>query len=220
MQLNHDKNRRTLIHGALLPWACSPAPGVQRRMFYREGQEQAIATSLVRYEPGSRFPSHRHPRGEEFLVIEGTFQDERGDYPAGTYVRNPPGSSHAPASATGCVIFVRLQQFSEDDVQESVVYSDVNTTGTGREVLFSDRNEQVILHNCLPHAQLRLSNDAGLELLMLSGSLEDSGDLLQAFSWLRLPPGSTLHATVGHAGAKIWIKSFRTPTHSQLSGEA
>lgn len=219
MQLNHDKNRRTLVHGALLPWISSLAPGVQRRMFYREGREQAIATSMVRYEPGSRFPSHGHPGGEEFLVIEGIFQDERGDYPVGTYVRNPPGSSHTPASTTGCVIFVRLQQFSEDDLQECVVHSDSEYAGIGGQILFSDQNEHVTLHDCPSHAQLHLPSDAGLELLMLSGSLEENGDLLKVSSWLRLPPGSALHATAGHAGAKVWIKRLRTMTHSRLSGE-
>lgn len=208
MRLNHDKARRTLVHAASLPWVASPTAGVRRRMLYREGQEQAVATSLVRYAAGSRFPAHGHPGGEEFLVLEGTFQDERGDYPAGTYVRNPPGSRHAPASATGCVIFVRLQQFAEDDGRQCIVYPH---KGHDLATLFSDHNEQVTLRDYPPGVPLPLSNEAGLELLVLSGAINERGDLLQAWSWLRLPPGMTLQATTGSHGAKLWVKQTLKP---------
>ena len=82
-------------------WIASPMPGVQRRLLDRVGGEVARATSLVRYSPESRFQFHAHGGGEEILVLEGVFSDEQGDYPAGTYVRNPPGTGHAPSSSTG-----------------------------------------------------------------------------------------------------------------------
>ena len=47
------------------------------------GEEVARATSIVRYAPGSHFSPHVHTGGEEFVVLEGVFQDEHGDYPAG-----------------------------------------------------------------------------------------------------------------------------------------
>lgn len=68
---------------------------------------QARATSLVRYQPGSHFSAHEHGGGEEILVLDGVFEDEHGYYPAGSYLRNPPGSRHTPGSTEGCVIFVR-----------------------------------------------------------------------------------------------------------------
>src|SRR5690606_10081096 len=104
-----------VVHAARLEWVASPSPGVHRRMLFRIGEEKARATSIVRYAPNSHFPRHAHPGGEEFLVLEGTFQDETGDFPAGTYVRNPPGTAHAPGSDAGCTIFVKLWQFREDD---------------------------------------------------------------------------------------------------------
>jgi quercetin dioxygenase-like cupin family protein len=206
MQLNHDQTQRTLVHGASLPWTSSPANGVQRRMLYREGEEKARATSIVRYEPGSTFPPHEHPEGEEFLVLEGTFQDERGNYPAGTYVRNPPGSSHAPASAEGCVIFVRLKQFDKDDSHECMVHLENNGDPAATQILFSSNSEKVTFHRCPAGAAFRLANSFGLELLVLSGTVEESGDLLQTSAWLRLPPGAPLQAIVGSDGARLWIK--------------
>lgn len=107
--VNAALHERAIAHGARLPWLASPLAGVERRLLYRLGGEQARATSLVRYQPGSHFSAHEHGGGEEILVLEGVFEDEHGRYPAGSYLRNPPGSQHAPGSTGGCVIFVRLR---------------------------------------------------------------------------------------------------------------
>ena len=118
MELNADFSKRVVVHAAQEPWVASPMPGVDRRMLDRIGDEVARATSIVRYAPGSAFSAHTHTGGEEFLVLEGVFQDEHGDYPAGTYVRNPPTSSHTPGAADGCTIFVKLWQFDLADRTE------------------------------------------------------------------------------------------------------
>jgi anti-sigma factor ChrR (cupin superfamily) len=81
----------------------------------------ARATTIVRDAPQSRFSAHAHDRGEEFLVLDGVFADEHGIYPAGTYVRNPPGSSHAPYSDEDCTLFVKLRQFQPEDLARVVI---------------------------------------------------------------------------------------------------
>ena len=108
MKIHADLTERAVVYTQDLPWVDSPMPGVQRRMLERDGEEVARATSLVRYAPGSAFSAHTHGGGEEFFVLEGTFSDEKGDYPAGTYVRNPVGSSHTPSSGEGCIIMMLL----------------------------------------------------------------------------------------------------------------
>ncbi len=115
MNLNSDPTRRAAMHGDLLPWQPSPMAGVERRMLEREGGEVARATTIVRYTPSSAFSAHTHDGGEEFLVLDGVFQDEYGDFPVGSYVRSPPTSRHRPGSAPGCVIFVKLRQFDPAD---------------------------------------------------------------------------------------------------------
>ncbi len=109
--LRNQFDQREAVETATLPWAASPLAGVDRRMLDREGGEVARATSIVRYAPGSHFERHVHGGGEEILVLEGTFSDERGDHPAGSYLRNPPGSAHAPFSVDGCLLLVKLWQF-------------------------------------------------------------------------------------------------------------
>ena len=61
----------------------------ERKLLEREEAERGRATSIVRYAAGAAFNTHEHPLGEEIFVLEGVFSDENGDYPAGTYIRNP-----------------------------------------------------------------------------------------------------------------------------------
>ena len=121
MNINADYSKKIVINHHDLPWIQSPESGVERRMLERLGGEVAKATSIVRYQPDSQFQMHTHEFGEEILVLDGIFSDETGNYPAGTYVMNPPGSSHAPFSETGCTLFVKLRHLGLDQVDREVI---------------------------------------------------------------------------------------------------
>lgn len=212
MRINEDLTRPVIVHAASLDWTPSPAAGVDRKMLYREGDEVARATSIVRYAPGSAFPSHVHSGGEEILVLDGTFQDEHGDYPAGSYFRNPPGTAHKPAAEEGCTIFVRLWQYRDGDDAQIVRQPGEGETAPLREgtsaarLLFEDNAERVSIEDWRPGASVTLGNERGLEVLVLAGSLTADGDRLAAQSWCRLPAGQALNAAVGPEGARVWIK--------------
>jgi anti-sigma factor ChrR (cupin superfamily) len=214
MEINADFSRRVAVHAARLPWVPSPMAGVERRMLDRIGDEVARATSIVRYAPGSRFSPHTHGGGEEFLVLEGVFQDEHGDFPVGTYVRNPPTSRHTPSSASGCVLFVKLWQFDPADRKEVTVNSggmayEAAASRPGAELLtlFRDDCEDVRLEQWRPGASVILDVPGGAELLVLDGGFDQGGESFEPFSWLRLPTGSVLEATASPQGCRIWIKT-------------
>jgi anti-sigma factor ChrR (cupin superfamily) len=181
-------------------------------MLDRIGDEVARATSIVRYAPHSHFSPHTHGGGEEFLVLDGVFQDEHGDYPVGTYVRNPPGTAHAPASKDGCTIFVRLWQFRANDRAVTV-----RQPGEGRELaprqgavsarrLFEDGHEEVQVETWRAGARITVVNPHGLEFLVLSGSLSVDGEILEPQCWGRLPAGMSLNAELDAGGATVWMK--------------
>ena len=214
MHINADFTRRALVHAARLDWVASPMPGVERRMLDRIGDEVARATSLVRYAPKSAFSAHTHGGGEEFLVVEGVFQDEHGDYPTGTYVRNPPTSSHTPGSEPGCVILVKLHQFDAADrhhvrIDTGEVESQpvVDRPGVSVVPLHRDAREEVRLEHWAPGAVVEIAAPGGLEAFVLEGGFQEGDDALIRHSWLRLPPGATLRATASAAGTELWIKT-------------
>ena len=214
MQLNADFAQRAAMHGASLDWVASPMAGVERRMLDRLGDEVARATTIVRYAPDSKFSAHVHTGGEEYLVLEGVFQDEHGDFPAGTYVRNPPQSSHTPGSKPGCVIFVKLWQFDLGD--RTPVRIDFNAApahpcadrpGVQTIDLFQDAREEVRIEHWQADTQIVLDAPGGLEVLVLEGSFSEVGENFVYQSWLRLPAGGHLSATTGPEGARVWVKS-------------
>jgi hypothetical protein len=214
MELNADFSRRVVVHAARLSWVPSPMAGVERRMLDRIGDEVARATSIVRYVPDSHFSPHTHGGGEEFLVLEGMFQDEHGDFPAGSYVRNPPTSHHTPGSAPGCILFVKLWQFDPTDrtqvrLNTGTMPYQPATDRPGVEVirLFSDSREDVRLERWAPGATITLTVSGGAEVLVLAGGFAEGGERFEPQSWLRLPVGSALAAKAGPEGCKVWVKT-------------
>jgi anti-sigma factor ChrR (cupin superfamily) len=224
VKLNADLTRRAAVHAAGAPWQASPVVGVERQLLHRWGDEVAQATSLVRYAPGSHFSPHLHTGGEEFLVLEGTFQDEHGDYPAGSYVRNPPGTRHTPRSADGTVLFVKLWQFDPQDRKSVHVRTDTANpqrdgapAGASVVPLFADDHEEVRLEQWSAGSLVEVDLLGGGEFLVLGGGFVEQGEDFSRWSWLRLPAGHRLQAMAGSEGATVWVKQGLLPRLAQLA---
>jgi anti-sigma factor ChrR (cupin superfamily) len=209
--LNMNFSQRVVIDTNTQPWQASPAAGVWRKPLAREDAERGHATSIVRYDPGASFKTHDHPLGEEILVLDGIFSDATGDYPAGTYFRNPEGFRHAPFSEPGCTILVKLHQFQTDDTARVVI--DTNTApwqpGQGAlqvMPLHSHKSEQVALvkwpagERFLPHTHF-----GGEEIFVLSGEFIDEHARYPAGTWMRSPHLSKHHPYVEQETI-IWVK--------------
>lgn len=193
MLINSNFSLRATVTPDTYQWVGSPQSGVERVMLDRIGEEIARATSLVRYQPHSYFPRHEHPRGEEILVLSGIFSEGNNHYPAGWYLRNPPGSSHQPASAEGALILVKLGQMHVHNNEKVRINTQDASSWHEQDwglicPLFSDDTEKVCLQ-CLPlerqvfHQPVTL----GAELYVINGALREGDRLYPAGSWLRLP---------------------------------
>lgn len=213
MRVNADFDQRVLVRFDETPWVPSPMAGVERKMLDRIGDEVARATTIVRFAPGSAFSAHTHDGGEEYLVLEGVFQDELGDFPAGTYVRNPPTSRHTPATEPGCTIFVKLHQFDPEDREEVRIDTSRNTG----ETLFDAPGELVRHETIAPGGATEIDARDGAEIFVIDGSVHDGAEGLSRWDWLRLPVDSQITLAAGSTGAKLWIKTghlrnIRMPT--------
>ncbi len=213
--VNADFSRRVVIVTDEMPWIPSPQAGVERRLLDRIGGEVARATSLVRYAPASTFPAHDHALGEEFLVLDGVFSDEHGDYPAGTYVRNPPRSRHTPRTAPGCTILVKLRQMANSeqnrivmDTASSTKWEQADQTGVARLPLYRapDTGERVMLERLKAGAQDGEADcPDGEEIFILSGDLGDEHGIYHAGTWIRNPAGFR-RSLKSNGGATYWVK--------------
>ena len=214
--LNLDFSQRIVLHSATMAWDASPAGGVERKRLARADAERGHATSIVRYAAGAAFPEHPHPQGEEIFVLEGVFSDEHGDYPAGTYLRNPPGSKHSPYSEQGCVLFVKLEQFSPDDTTQICI--DTNTTPWlpghgGLQVMplhdFEHEHTALVKWPANEHFTEH-SHFGGEEVLVLAGEFCDEYGKYPKHSWIRSPHLST-HTPYVEQETIIWVKTGHMP---------
>jgi len=212
MNINADYSQRVVINYHDLPWIRSPETGVDRRMLDRIGDELAKATSVVRYQPGSKFSVHHHEFGEEIFVLEGVFSDEHGDYPAGTYVMNPPGSSHQPFSEFGCTLFVKLRHLSEEQLEREVV--DTKTAPwfqgmvPGLQVLpLMRQGSGSTLVKWAPQTYFNPHKHyGGEEIFVVDGVFEDEHGRYSAGSWIRSPHMS-VHQPFSKEGCLIFVKT-------------
>jgi len=210
--LNMSFDKPVVVHTAEMEWEASPTAGVWRKPLAREAAEHGHTTSVVRYDAKSRFSSHRHPLGEEILVLDGVFSDENGDYPAGTYVRNPPGSKHSPFSDTGCELLVKLDQFDPADDISLRIDTQAGAWLPGERgikvmPLYYFETEMVALYKWSagtryqPHPHF-----GGEEIFVISGELFDEYGGYPAGTWIRNPHNSE-HCRYVEQETVIWSKS-------------
>lgn len=218
--LNMDMTKSVHIATASQPWEDSPSDGVQRKPLEREQAESGHTSSIVRFAPGSHFPRHLHPRGEEILVLEGVFSDEFGDYPTGTYIRNPPGSGHSPFTNPGCTLLVKLDQFVDGDWERVVL--DTNQLswepgigGLRVKPLHDFEHEHTALVYWPPGEVFQPHRHyGGEEIYVLSGTFRDEHGSYPQGSWLRSPHMSQHHPFVTEETV-IWVKVGHLPLAAQ-----
>jgi len=221
MQLNSDFSKRVVVHVPGLDWVDSPASGVQRRLIERDGGEVARATSVVRYQAGSSFARHMHDLGEEILVLEGVFSDESGSFGPGTYLKNPPGSSHAPSSALGCTLFVKLRHLHPSDQQQRAIDSTKAqwfqglVPGLSVLPLAEFEAEHTALVRWAPGTRFSSHRHyGGEEIYVVDGVFEDEFGRYPAGTWIRSPHLST-HTPFSAEGCTIFVKTGHTIPRAQ-----
>lgn len=212
--LNQNYSESVFIDTNTMDWEASPAAGVWRKKLEREGEESGRATSLVRYDPGSSFKPHVHSGGEEIFVLDGVFSDEKGDYPAGSYFRNPPGTSHTPSSESGCTLFVKLCYFQPGDKRQRVVHKSHWDWQQGKVpqeksfLLHQFHQETTMIVTLDPDTTWHCTHAAsGREILILKGSLFVSDAGIASPGWLRFSPDDQRVVRSGEQGATLLFKT-------------
>ena len=205
-----------VVDSAAMDWVASPAAGIRRKRLDHVGPPEAgRVTSIVRFDAGARFPYHGHPEGEEILVLEGTWADEHGVYPAGSHLLNPEGHGHAPWSDDGCTLFVKLRQYPGLNRRQVTVDTRAAdwqlgpAGGVDEYPLYAEAGypETVRLWRFAPGASVPADEYAGgLELFVLDGTLEDGEAAYPAGTWARFPAGGRI-ALRSTEGATAYVKT-------------
>jgi anti-sigma factor ChrR (cupin superfamily) len=223
--INGDLTLRARADTESMPWTPSPSGSVWRKRVHLVGPvESGQVTSVVRYEPDSKFPEHGHPAGEEILVLDGVFSDHEGDWPAGTYLLNPEGFRHAPFSKPGCRLFVKLRQHPGRGRKHvaldtnALEWQAADKPGVVHKLLYEQAgfSDVVRLERWAPNADPGVERyPLGAEFFVLQGQFGDEQGDYSAGCWLRLPAGAS-HRPRSERGCTLYVKRGGLP---YLAGE-
>ena len=106
------KNVSQLIESASAPWKPSKIQGVQYLPLHADEDERA-GSFLLKLNPGTSYPRHRHPAGEEIFVMRGEMTVGDRKLKAGDYLYSPPGSVHDANTTDGCLFMSILPKAIE-----------------------------------------------------------------------------------------------------------
>lgn len=205
--LNSNMSIAAVVYSGAMDWQSSPSATVSRKRFHLVGPaETGQVTSLVQYDPGASFPAHAHPGGEEILVLKGTFSDETGDWPIGSYLLNPEGFIHAPYSKAGCLLLVKLRQYAGSQTVrlalDSVKTAEID--GVNVKLLHSNPIEKTMVAKLHDGQVITRKCEGGCEGFVLTGNVNVNDAKLNPYDWFRFPDGDDI--TVISHGCSLYLK--------------
>lgn len=228
-QINANFSVPVIIESNLLDWSITPAisttvlpkmsratpmSGVRQHCFEHVINKKTRLTSLLKFSAGRSFKKFGHESGEEFLVLSGVFSDAGGDYGAGYYVRNPPGTTHAPYTRHGCIVLFKLGQFQALDNKrvrintlDSVArWRAAGEPGVSCMDLHQFSEEQVHLYRIRSECWITFKpSRCGLEIFVCEGYINVKDKCYATGCWLRYPAGSKIKVS-SMGGACLYVK--------------
>lgn len=89
-----------------LPWQPGAIPGIEMKPLYQQmGFPEKVW--IERWQANTALSNMVESEVKEIFVIEGTWSDELGSYPAGSWLRYSPNCHYSPSSETGCMVYVK-----------------------------------------------------------------------------------------------------------------
>ncbi len=107
-----DERTHFAIDTKAEPWTSGDRPGMEVLPLYSE-LDWPETMCLERMSPGTALPHEVCRGGKEIFVLEGQLEDGDGNYPAGSWLRLPPDSTHTPRSAEGCICYVKRRHITD-----------------------------------------------------------------------------------------------------------
>lgn len=182
--MNSDYEKRALIDTNTIPWQETKTKNVFKKVLSIKGKEE---TSFIKLNEGSYLTQIKKINSVEIFVLEGSYINEYGEYPKGTYLRLPKENEALVKSDEGCTIFRKTNFFT--DTQEIII--DTNNTkwlqGQGN-LEVKPLHEQTALvkwpkdEKFIPHQHW-----GGEEIVVLQGTFIDEHGEYPKNTWIRSP---------------------------------
>lgn len=217
MQLNNDFARAVVVNTLEIPWQQEQSSEVLFRMLEQSNSECSRTTSITRLKSGAVISPLENVAGEEIIVFEGTYTDESGEYPAGSYIKNSTATRPVSVTQTDCTLFIKRGHLQQGDIERVVVdtHNSVWRQGMVGGLSVLPLSEFKGEHSALvrwqpgtvfnPHRHW-----GGEEIYVLDGVFEDEFGCYPAGTWMRSPHLSQ-HAPFSREGCTIFVKVGHLP---------
>ena len=182
--MNSDYEQKVLIDTNTIQWQETQVKNVFKKILAIKDKEE---TSLIKLNEGSVLNQEQKINSVEIFVLEGTYINEYGEYPQGTYLRLPEENEALVKSDKACVIFRKTNFFT--DKQKIII--DTNTTlwlqGQGNLEVMPLYEQTALVkwpkgERFIPHKHW-----GGEEIIVLKGVFMDEYGEYPKGSWIRSP---------------------------------
>ena len=182
--MNSDYEQKALIDTNTIQWQETQVKNVFKKILAIKDKEE---TSFIKLNEGSVLNQEQKINSVEIFVLEGTYINEYGEYPQGTYLRLPEENEALVKSDKDCVIFRKTNFFT--DKQKIII--DTNTTlwlqGQGNLEVMPLYEQTALVkwpkgERFIPHKHW-----GGEEIIVLKGVFMDEYGEYPKGSWIRSP---------------------------------
>jgi len=226
-----DFNQEELVDTNTMEWSKGPFTGTQIKILDRiVGSDHApCVTALCKFDAGCVTPEYMNENGDDMLVLDGTYSDDTGDYPAGMYIRDQRTSAHISRSREGCVIFAKWNWIAKTDMNSKMIKKNImdasaewTTAADGHkfQTLYKSEHtgETVVIHLLEPNTSSKWHEPkAGVEAFCLDGScsiIDSETDMelckIKAGVWHRYSlsqAGRHLKFKAGAEGYRVMVRT-------------
>lgn len=198
-EVNAEASKVAYMDTRTMSWEKTDWPGIERKVLeFVNHPKMGRETSLLKFEPGTAWPSKKWDERVEIFVVEGTCFDESGEYTEHTFIRNPPGTTITLQSKTGCVVYVKWRVAIPTETHRIVIDAKnsqwLEFPHRGADVLHLYPNKNGIETGRIGHVHTNRKlpshdHSIGEETFVLKGVLKDEFASYEAGTWFRMPCG-------------------------------
>lgn len=182
--MNSDYEKRALIDTNIVEWQETETKNVFQKVLSIKDKEE---TAFIQLKKGAILSQKDKVNSVEILVLEGIYVNEYGEHSAGTYLKFSEENEAAVKSDEGCVIFRKMNFFTDDLKVIVDTNNEAWLQGQGKlEVIpLSDQTALVKWpkgERFVPHKHW-----GGEEVVVLKGVFMDEYGAYPKGSWIRSP---------------------------------
>ncbi|MCJ8325644.1 MAG: cupin domain-containing protein [Campylobacterales bacterium] len=190
--MNSDNKKRVISNSNNIEWQ-RYNNNIFKKIFSKNNDKE---TSLIKFKKNSKMSNIKKINSVEILILEGTYINEYGKFEEGTYLKLHEENENMVQSENGCIIFRKINYYSNSDKYIINTYSSSWLQGYGNLKIMPLSEKTALVkwpkdEHFIPHLHW-----GGEEILVINGTFIDEYGTYEKGTWIRSPHQSKHHPYV------------------------